>query len=621
MDAEGYAVLHYSILYGHLECVQILLDSGVDVNLEGRDKKTPAMVAVLNDQPKCLKKLIDKGANLIARDRNNQNVLHMAIWLEKIECLKLLVSHSDWNILDKSVSRAITFATEHRKLKSLKALIDGGVDITKPDREFYFTRDPVMRATLNNDVECLTLLVRNGAFLHSMQLRNGVKPVTHASFKGYDKCLEILLEAGARMDGLSNGQTPLHLASSAGHVKCLKMLLKKCSGDVNKQDNLGCTPFWYAAFRGNYKCLELLAEAGANYKIRSVKYDSALEMAAEHLHVCQRCLVQVTCACYGLCTQRDQFHRCHVCWRLNKKCECVQQCLRIIVKLAKEDFGTDVDAFTEYIKRSLKKVIQFDRGEALKVLLLEDADLTRLNYPLHYATSHQSISCLKILLSYGRTFCAGQVPLDPNVTHRDGAPALFWAVDAGWHQGVEAIINAGANINFRNTTQSNFAGTALLQCLDSGRSCFVAKILLYHGASATLHPTDTLNLHFMNSRIRLDIARLLMAAGIPKTAIKSALEHPECYEYFFTTADGEKYEEEAPEFISQLTECDTLQETARDAIGSHLMSLHPESNLFCLVPQLPLPTPLREFLLHGVTLDLSSDNADIGNEMTMLLSL
>ncbi len=635
VDTEGNAALHYSILNGYLECVQSLLDVGVDVNLKGRDSKTPAMLAVLNDQPACLEKLIEKDADLTIKDCNNQNVLHFAIKSEKIECLKILLRHPDWNVLDKSVYRAETLAVEHRKLNSLKALIEGGVDISKDDREHYFTRDPVMRATVNNDIECLTFLVQNGAFLNNMSLRNGGSPVTHASFRGYEKCLEILLDAGASMkEQVTNGQSALHLAACAGRVKCMEMLLEKSTAtDLNKQDGLGCTAFWYAAFHGNYECLQMLARAGADYKMvrngRGVigRGVSPIEMAAEHLHVCDKCVSRVTCACYDLCAQRDRFCRCKTCLELNKTCECVQQCLGFIVKLAKEDFGADTVAFRAYISKCLRRVIQFDRGGALKMLLQEGVDLSQLDFPLHLTCSHQSISSLKVLLSYGQTFCEGQVPLDPNARDLDGrdldedVPVIFWAADAGWHQGVQALIHAGADVNFRNTAQPNFEATALLQCLNGGRSCFVAKVLLHHGASATLQPSDTVRLHFMNCRIRLDVARLLLAAGFPKTAIKSALEHPECDKYFVTAAVEEKYKREAPVFISQLTGITTLQDQVRGAIGARLMSLHPDTNLFCLVPKLPLPTPLREYLLHGETLSLPSDNSDIGNEMTMLLSL
>ena len=215
----GMVALHFCIQSGYLECVQILLDSGVDVNLEGRDKKTPAMVAVLNDQPECLRKLIEKGANLTIKDSNKQTVLHFAVKLEKVECLEILIGHPDWNALDKALGRAVTYAAEHQKVNSLKILIEKGVEITKSDREYSFWRDPLLKATSKNNTECLTLLVQNGAFLHNRQLRNGVTPVTQASLKGYDKCLEILLQAGAPTEGLFNWQSPLHLAASGGHVR------------------------------------------------------------------------------------------------------------------------------------------------------------------------------------------------------------------------------------------------------------------------------------------------------------------------------------------------------------------------------------------------------------------
>ncbi len=616
--------LHFCIQSGYLECVQILLDSGVDVNLEGRDKKTPAMVAVLNDQPECLRKLIEKGANLTIKDCNKQTVLHFAVKLEKVECLEILISHPDWNVLDKALGRAVTYAAEHQKVNSLKILIEKGVEITKPDREYCFWRDPLLKATSNDNTECLTLLVQNGAFLHNRQLRNGVTAVTQASLKGYDKCLEILLRAGAPTEGLLNWQSPLHLAASGGHVKCLEMLLEKCPGDINKQDKLGCTPFWYAAYHGNHDCLELLVRAGADFKITNNKGETPIAMAAEHCHVCDRCLGRTICACYDLCGQQIHFSRCKTCWRKNKECECTQKCLTFIIELAREHFGANFPAFKQYISKCLLGVIRFDRGDALKNLLFQGADLSYLHSPLHFASSNQSIFCLEVLLIYYQTTSdiSDGVPFDPDASPSDdvNVPALFPIVRDGWYQGALALIHAGANINFQNTTEPEyFNRTPLLECLTAySGSQLIARVLFRHSASATLQENDTLDLHCSTYRVRLETARVLLAAGIPKAAIKSSLEHPRCDGFFANQAAEDKYKSDAQEFMSQLTGYNTLQERVRDTIGTHLMSLHPETNLFCLVPKLPLPAPIKEFLLRGETLNVPNSDSVMGDEMARL---
>ena len=56
-----------------------------------------------------------------------------------------------------------------------------------------------------------------------------------------------------------------------------------------------------------------------------------------------------------------------------------------------------------------------------------------------------------------------------------------------------------------------------------------------------------------------------------------------------------------------------LKQLARRKIRQYLLQRHFQTNLFHLVPQLPIPTPVREYLLYHVELDLSQA-ADIAQE-------
>ena len=90
-----------------------------------------------------------------------------------------------------------------------------------------------------------------------------------AARKGYSRCLELLLDAGAnvnRQDWL--GDTSLELAAGSGHDRCVELLLK-AGADVNKRDGEGYTALMEAAYAAHCSTVKLLLDSGSDVKVRS----------------------------------------------------------------------------------------------------------------------------------------------------------------------------------------------------------------------------------------------------------------------------------------------------------------------------------------------------------------
>lgn len=136
----------------------------------------------------------------------------------------------------------------------------------------------------NADVTGASHLVKSDLLLN-YQL--GTTPMHCAAFKGYSKCLRIMLswpDGNPNVPDKVDGQTPVHIAARCGRASSLKLLLNK-GGSLDIKDKNGVTPIDLA----NRHCMDVIIEhhigrviwkyckheiTGKSYVIRffSVKY-------------------------------------------------------------------------------------------------------------------------------------------------------------------------------------------------------------------------------------------------------------------------------------------------------------------------------------------------------------
>ena len=82
-----------------------------------------------------------------------------------------------------------------------------------------------------------------------------------ASQMGNDKCIELLIKAGADANMVYNSEEiALAKAAAKSLVNCVKILLK-AGADLNK---CGMTPLMKATFNGNIECVRVLLQGGAD---------------------------------------------------------------------------------------------------------------------------------------------------------------------------------------------------------------------------------------------------------------------------------------------------------------------------------------------------------------------
>jgi ankyrin repeat protein len=107
----------------------------------------------------------------------------------------------------------------------------------------------------------------------------GWTPLIVASANGRERCVELLLEAGAQLEAMGGGGwTALFCASFLNYPAVVSILLA-AGARVDSASDFSWTPLMNAAYHGNSEVVRLLLDAGANRELRNTDGRTALDIA------------------------------------------------------------------------------------------------------------------------------------------------------------------------------------------------------------------------------------------------------------------------------------------------------------------------------------------------------
>lgn len=78
-DHSGNTALHLAAEKGHMGIVQLLLDTGIDINAANKDAQTCLHIAVSQNNTSMASLLLEKGASAEKKNGLGQNALHLAV--------------------------------------------------------------------------------------------------------------------------------------------------------------------------------------------------------------------------------------------------------------------------------------------------------------------------------------------------------------------------------------------------------------------------------------------------------------------------------------------------------------------------------------------------------------
>ncbi|KAF7817823.1 Ankyrin-1 isoform A [Senna tora] len=220
-DANKRGALHFAAREGKTEVCKYLLDElKLDVDSRDDDGETALIHAARQGHTDTAKYLIDCGANPAISSNLGATALHHSAGIGDIELLKYLLSRGTDVDLESDAGTPLIWAAGHDQKDAVSVLLEHHA---------------------NPNVET----------------DDGVTPLLSSVAAGSLACLELLIQAGGKVNVSAGGATPLHIAADNGSPELINCLLK-AGADPNVSDEDGMKPIQVAALRGNRSAVEIL---------------------------------------------------------------------------------------------------------------------------------------------------------------------------------------------------------------------------------------------------------------------------------------------------------------------------------------------------------------------------
>jgi len=253
----GLTPLLFAAREGCLECVQVLVDKGADIQVVDPDGISGVLSATINGHYDIAAYLLDKGTNPNLVDKTGRGALYAAV---------------DFNTMPQSNRPAPHVLNNHLTALDLIAkLLDHGANVnaqlekqvpyrTKLDRGddtmFGAGTTPMIRAAKAGDAAAMKLLLGKGADA-TLATKAGINPLMAAAGVGTKEedttgrqkseeqaieAIRLCLQAGVNINTVDvRGQTALHGAAFWGKDKVVQFLADN-GAKLDAKDNRGFTP-------------------------------------------------------------------------------------------------------------------------------------------------------------------------------------------------------------------------------------------------------------------------------------------------------------------------------------------------------------------------------------------
>ena len=244
----------------HNDLVRLLIQSGENISIKTSEvQATALMLAAIRGHTSIVQYLLDEGAP-VNTQVNGVTSLMIASGLGHSEVVRVLINYgADVNILEKDNNfTALTFACSQQRTVCVDLLLAGGADPNLCSARY----SPLLAACMTHDQPMdptiLDKLLSAGANPNTQTAEDGSTALMDAAYYGYEKGVEILLNAAADVNIQdSYGTTALHAAALNGHLAVCKILLAS-GAQATVTNNNGDTSFDYAQHDGHHEVCELL---------------------------------------------------------------------------------------------------------------------------------------------------------------------------------------------------------------------------------------------------------------------------------------------------------------------------------------------------------------------------
>ena len=584
--------------WNHLELVNLLIDSGYDVNHQDKEGKTPLHITFENHAPDLAQTLITQfKANTEVRDKQNWTPLHTAIDRGYYRYASELLQRFLHQDVDTEVSWIQLLAASYEENKqNVQFILDSGTDVNHVSSAGH---TPLHIAVNKSNIDLVTLLLDQDVNIDSVTI-DGKTPLHIAVDKNDEAIIQKLLAQNADTclkD--APGNTSLHLAvrmkqgTRSEHVKVgasyrspFPTSYQACSiqtvqaiidhgADVNAVNNRGQTALWFACIDGQDSFVKILIDTGADPRILDKYGDSCL-----HAAIHGQCSTETI--------QKIIDHDVHVnavnndgATPLLLACSAAQaEAVNALLKAKANPNIAFADGDT-----SLHAAIAADCSiETIQEIIDNGAEVNVVNKTgrtaLLFGCFYRQMDSVKVLLEAGA---------DPSIADEEGFSCIHAAIDGYCSKDtLQALINHGTHIDATRKDGTN----ALLRACTTGQSESV-MFLLGAGADVSItKPNDNSCLHeAVKGECSKEALQRLIAQGIDVNTLNKRGE--------------------TALFLACLSaQAESLKMLLQNGADPNILNAKDYTGLHAAVYECCTNEALQEIIAHGVYLDVQNINGE-----------
>ncbi|MBR5213294.1 MAG: ankyrin repeat domain-containing protein [Akkermansia sp.] len=305
--------LHAAAGVGSTECVRLLINCNIPIDLRNSEGKTALKLATRNGHTACahlletaqnlsekgytpatynkalletaakgdhltLGRLIEVGANVHIKDAEGNTALHKAASHRVVTSVRLLLeAGANPNVLNADKISPLMIAVHHERSSTVRALIE-------KEARLDLMSDVDTATTLavkENRVECLQILLAAGASVDS-QDRQKKTLLQLAVSSNSPQIVQILLDKGANPNIGSTDDPLLFDVIRASAFDILRIMLESDKVDIKKVNRQGESAVHIAAQQGNATMLSLLLNSGLSAEVTDHEGLSLMHHAAKY---------------------------------------------------------------------------------------------------------------------------------------------------------------------------------------------------------------------------------------------------------------------------------------------------------------------------------------------------
>jgi ankyrin repeat protein len=249
-QADGTTALHWAIHWDDVAAAELLIRAGANVAAANRDQATPLFLASVNGNAALIEMLLKAGADANAPVLwHGETALMVAARTGKLDAVKALLDHGAQVNAKEDLhgTTALMWAAEQGHAAVLQLLIDRGAEVNAQAAVL-----PIRKRGRGFASETALKAAASGAAgKGSLPLKGALSPLVYAVREGAMDCVQILVKAGADVNGLSaDGSSPLLVAVQNGFYQVAQFLLDR-GAKPNAANNKGWTPLYLAVKNRN----------------------------------------------------------------------------------------------------------------------------------------------------------------------------------------------------------------------------------------------------------------------------------------------------------------------------------------------------------------------------------